>query len=65
MVVPSPATAMSGRGGGGGPRFNISVRGDSAGAIMKTLTEEVSAALSDIMTPTGSNARFYDLATSR
>jgi len=58
-VIPKPETALA-AGGGGHPRVNINVRGDSASAIKRVVMEELDATLDAMMTPTGTHARLYD-----
>lgn len=60
-VIPNPMTAT---GSIGSPRININVKGDSAGSILKVVNDELGQALSEIMTPIGSNGRYYDMSNN-
>lgn len=60
-VVPSPSL---GGGGGGTPKFNFNIRGDSAKAILNETHRQLSGALTDLMTPVGTTGRYYDIPNS-
>jgi hypothetical protein len=60
-MLPSPAMARA--GGTIMPRFNISVRGDTAKTLVDSVGSQLSGLLNDMFTPQGTSGRLYDLGS--
>lgn len=60
-MLPSPAMARA--GGTIMPRFNISVRGDTAKTLVDSVGNQLSGLLNDMFTPQGTSGRLYDLGS--
>lgn len=56
-----PPSDMARGGGGFAPRLSINVRGDSVNRIMHSVQRQLGTTLSDMMTPSGTTGRFFDL----
>jgi hypothetical protein len=59
-VIPSPSLARAG-GGGFAPKIHLNVKGDSVQKILTSVQRELGSTLSDMMSPSGTSGRFFDL----